>query len=221
MNTTKKHLLSICCLLVFGLLAVSSKVNKIHMGAFNYGNRVEDPRETRNYLLLNDGTKIYGDKVKWQSGLLLKDRISIDDQKYKIPEVRGYFSNGTFYGRLKGDYIKRIVHGKLSVYVQFSMVTTTSTDHSGFTHTSTREVAYHYYQRGEDGVLTGLGGQEDIKQAVAGCQLAVDMASLSNRQMRKAIKRNRNYLNNIFETYNNDCQALDDNESDVQPKKKK
>ncbi len=123
----QKHLLSGFALLIFTVFALASRVNKIHYGAFNYSNPVEDPAETRNYLLMDDGTKIYGDKISWKSGLIFKDQIKIDDQKYKIKEVRGYQQKGVFYGRLKSTYIKRIVHGKINVYVEFTDVTTTST----------------------------------------------------------------------------------------------
>ncbi|HMH23096.1 MAG TPA: hypothetical protein VK563_15030 [Puia sp.] len=211
MTKTKKNLLSGCALVMFALFALSSAVNKIHYGAFNYGNHVEDPSETRNYALMNDGTKVYGEKIAWKTdvliGIVLKNQIKVDDQKFKITEVKGYQTKGTFYGRLKNSYIKRIVHGKLNVYVQFSDVTTTSTDHSGFTHTSSYVRTDQYVQKGEDGPFIVIAGQEDIKKMVSDCPLAVEMCDKSNSQLRKAIRKDGNYLNSIFDVYNNGCKT--------------
>lgn len=211
MKNKKKHLLSLCVLAFFAILAVSSRVNKIHYGAFNYHNRVEE--QSGNYLLMNNGQKVYGDKIGWKSGLLVKDQIRIDDQKFKISEVRGYLDKGVFYGRLKNDYIQRIVHGKINVYVQFTQVTSTSTDHGGFSHTSTYTRTDHYAQMGETGPLNVFGSQKDIKQLVDGCPLAVEMADKSSHQIRKAIRKDRNYLNEIFEVYNNGCKPVADRDS--------
>jgi hypothetical protein len=203
-----RHLLSIAVLLIFTCLALASRVNKIHYGAFNYGNRVEDPADTKNFLVMNDGTKVYGEKIDWQSGFLLKNQIKIDDQKFKISDVRGYQKNEVFYGRLKATYIHRIVHGKINVYVDFTNVTQTSTDHTGFTHTSSYTRTDHYAQKGENGPMIVMASQSDIEDLVNSCPLAVEMAHKSNHQIRKAIKRDRDYLNEIFDVYNNGCKPL-------------
>ena len=219
MKKPVKHLLSCCTLVVFALLALSSRVNKIAYRAFNYGNNVEE--SSQNFLLKNDGTKVYGSNISWKSGLLVKDQIRIDDQKFKLSEVRGYLSNGIFYGRLKNDYIKRIVHGKINVYVQFRQVTSTSTPAggTGFTHSTTYTVADQYGQRGETGALFPLANKSDIKDAVSGCPLAEEMADKSYHQIRKAIRNNRNYLNNIFDVYNNNCKPVGDSDSAYMPRR--
>ena len=204
----RKHLLSIACLALFVFLALASRVNKIHYGAFNYKNHVEDSSDTRNYLLMNNGSKVYGDKIKWKSGMLVKNQIMIDDQKFKIADVRGYQDNRYFYGREGNEYILRIVHGKINVYVKFTEVTQTTTDHGGFTHTSSYTRTDHYSQLGDKGSLDVFASQKDIRQLVAGCPLAEEMADKSNHQIRKAIKADRNYLNEIFEIYNNGCKPV-------------
>jgi hypothetical protein len=169
-------------------------------------NRVEDRSENKNYLVKNDGTKIYGESISWKTGLLVKDQIKIDDQKFKITEIMGYRTGDAYYGRLGKEYIKRIVRGKLNVYVQFTQVTTTSTDRNGFSHTRSYTRTDQYGQRGEDGKMVPLAGQKDIKELVSDCPLAVQMADVKNSAMRKAIKKDPNYLNRIFDIYNNDCQ---------------
>ena len=208
MKSTTKHLFSGCVLIVFAFFALASRVNRIHMGAFNYSNRVEDSSDTRNYLMLNDGTKIYGDKVSWKSGMLVKDQIKIDDQKYKISEVKGYQKKQVLYGRLKNTYIQRIVHGRINVYVDFTNVTTTTPGPNGTMMTNNYVRTDHYSQQGEDGPLVVFANQTDIENLVSGCPLAVEMVHKSDRQLRKAIRHDRNYMNNIFNVYNNGCKPV-------------
>ncbi|HNP54619.1 MAG TPA: hypothetical protein PKK69_08370 [Ferruginibacter sp.] len=201
-----KHVFSFCIVAFFSWMAIASKVNKVHYGAFNYNNQVEPASEGGNFLLMMDGTKVFGDKIKWKSGLLTKDEVSIDDQKFKLKEVRGYLQGSVFYGRLKNDFIQRIVHGDINVYVKFTQVTETSTSSTGRVSTRTYTRTDHYGQKGDTGEMEPLAGQKDMKRMVAGCSLAEEMCSLSNGKMRKAIKKDRNYLNKIFETYNNHCE---------------
>ena len=201
-----KHLLSICAVVLFIILALASKVNKIHYGAFNYSNSVEEKSDDGNFLVKNDGAKIYGKKVSWKSGLLSKEQIQIDDQKFKISEIKGYRQGVNYYVRFgKGDYIRRIVHGKINIYVNFTEVSTTNTDRNGFSRTSHYTRTDQYSQKGENGALYAMANQDDMKKLVSDCPAAVQMLELSNKKMRKAIRKDPNYLNSIFEMYNNDC----------------
>jgi hypothetical protein len=201
----KKHLLSFAVLFVFLFFALASAVNKIHLNAFNYSNKVEDASEKGNYLVKTDGSKIYGSKISWKAGVLVKDQIKIDDEKFTLDEVRGYLKDNVYYARKGNDFIRRIVHGKINVYVQFTEVTQTSSSPSGGVRSRTYTRTDHYAQVGEDGPMIGLPGQKQIKQVVADCPLAVEMADISDSQMRKAIKKDPNYLNSIFDVYNNGC----------------
>lgn len=201
----KTHLLSFAVLGVFIFLALASAANKIHYNAFNYNNKVEDPTEKNNYLVKTDGTKIYGDKITWKAGALVKDQVKIDDQKFGFDEIKGYMNNNAYYEKKGSDFIKRIVHGKINVYVQFTHVTSTGTDFRGAMRTRSYTRTDHYAQVGDDGPMIIIAGQKQIKQMVSGCPLAVEMADISDSQMRKAIKKDPNYLNSIFDVYNNGC----------------
>ena len=204
-----KNALSVVVIVVFTGLGLASKVNKIRPGAFEYDTPNENDLERGNYLVKNDGSKVFGEKIKWRSGIFVKDRIGIDDQVFKITEIRGYKNQNTYYGRLDNEYIKRIIHGKINVYVVFSTGTYTTTDGNGHMRTYNYERATHYAQRGEDGEMTVFAGQHDIKKLVADCPIAVQMASLSDRKMRRSIRKDRHYMNSIFETYNNDCKPVE------------
>jgi hypothetical protein len=201
----KKQLLSVLTLLVFGFLAISSKVNKIHMNAFQYSNPIEEASPQGNYAESLDGTKHYGQKISWRSGLLVKDKVKVDDQQFKLAEIRGYREGSKYYRRHGNDFIQRIVRGKINVYVQFTQVTSTSTDSRGMMRSRTYTRTDHYAELNDDGKLIGIAGQKDIQKLVADCPVAVELASLSNSKMRKAIKKDRNYLNNIFDVYNRGC----------------
>ena len=133
----------------------------------------------------------------------------VKGEKFPLKEIKGFVENNIYYIRKGNDFIKRIVHGKINVYVQFTEVTTHSVDRDGRTRYSHYTRADHYGQVGDDGPLVGLADQKDIIKMVQDCPLAVEMADLKNSKMRKAIKKNPNYLNYIFETYNNDCEKTD------------
>jgi hypothetical protein len=198
-----KKLLFLLNLLAFLMLAVSCNVYKLHCGAFNTNVSLEDSENGKNFILKNDGTKVYGDKINYQYGLILKEEITIDRQIFKSREVRGYQAKGVYYVRIGGKFIKRVIHGKLNVYVEELMS-------MKFNATKNITLPYiqclHYVQKGEIGELVMITSQKDIMQFVGDCQKAVEMINLSPAKIRKAIKKDYNYLNKIFESYNaNDC----------------
>jgi hypothetical protein len=199
MLKTKKNLLSFFPLCVFACFAIASKVNHIYLNSFKYDNPVEDKSEEGNYLVKNNGDKVYGEKIVTKSGILTKNEIKISDQKFKISEIRGYRYGSKYYGRVGTDYLLRIVHGKLNVYVQFTEVTSTSTTHDGIEHQRSYTRTDHYSQRGEDGPIIPMASQKDIKNLVSDCPLAVQLVDLSDSKISKAIKKDPNYLNNIFD----------------------
>jgi hypothetical protein len=204
MTESKRYLRVILAIPVFLTFTVACTVNKIHLGAFNKYVHVENNPDRQNYLLKNDGSKVYGTEVTYKFGALAKHEIKIDDQKFKIPEVKAFMYDGVFYARMGSDYMRRIVHGKINIYLlekhQDSRMPNgeIKADSSG----------YHYIQRGDDGNLTPLANQKDLKNAVSGCQKAVEMVDISYAKLTKAVRANPNYLNEAFELYNNDCKPL-------------
>ncbi|MEO6674260.1 MAG: hypothetical protein ABIN93_12580 [Ginsengibacter sp.] len=204
----KKQALSLLTIAAFFLIAIASKVNKIQGNAFSGEAKPEDKAET-NYVVLNDGSHVTGHKIAWKTGTLVKDQIRIDDQKFKLAEVQGYMENGTYWKKSGNNFMVRLVHGKLNVYrdsYQSTVTSSSPTNGRMTTHTVTHYS--HYLERGENGPMSTLANQKDIKEAVGDCPLAVELASLSDKKMRKAIRANKRYLNEIFEVYNNDCKAV-------------
>jgi len=206
MKKRNQQLMSLAVMALFMLLAAgSAKINKIHCGAFNYYDKSEEA-SGRGYVLLRDGKKVYGDEISWKSGLVVKDQIKVDGEKFRIKDTRGYFYNGQYYGQVGANYAKRIISGKLNVYYTEEMVTVSSTNsRTGVTTFRERPSCFHYVQVGEDGDLVPLAGQKDIIRFVKDCPKAVALIDLKNGQIRKALRRNRNYLNDIFHIYNGGC----------------
>ncbi|MBC7948173.1 MAG: hypothetical protein H7Y42_09870 [Chitinophagaceae bacterium] len=197
-----KHIYSALIAGVFLVMAAgSARVNKIHCGAFSYSSTNEDKQENRDYVVLHDGSKVYGEKISWKTGLIVKDQIKVDNEKFRIKETRGYFSNGTYYGRVGSSYARRIVHGKLNVYYTEDFVT--SFDSNG--RMRTRQVCAHYVQVGEKGDLQAIANQKDIRDYVKDCPKSLEMIDKKDKEIRRSIRKNRFYLNQIFVTFNNDC----------------
>jgi len=53
-----------------------------------------------------------------------------------------------------------------------------------------------------------MAGLKDIRKAVADCPAALAMASRSYGQIRRELRKNRDYLNSIFDVYNNGCKPM-------------
>lgn len=205
MRNASKHFLSIACLALFAYFAIASAGAKVYVRPFGVGKKVEDPAETRNFLVMNDGSKVYGDKIKIKSPLFKKEYLMIDDQKFQVKEVQGYGEYGVYYKRFGGEYIERIVHGTINIYYRDVQMQSTSTDNQGHTYTHYYTVRYYYYQNGEDDLLKLLKNQNMIKTLVSDCPAAEALADKSNGQLRKAIRHDHFYMNEIFDTYNNGC----------------
>ena len=204
-KNSRKNLYSVLIVAGFWAMATASSVNKIHCGAFSYSSDNEE-NDTSFCVVLKDGKKVYGERIVWRTGLAVKDIIKIDDQKFNIRDTRGYFDKGVYYGRIGGEYAKRIIRGKLNVYYTSNTVSTMSTNVKGQTKWSTRTVCLHYVQIGEEGELNPIADQKDIIKYVKDCPKTVEMIDKKNSQIRKAIRKNGSYLNDIFATYNNGCQ---------------
>jgi hypothetical protein len=203
---TVKNFYSFIVIIFFMILAAgSAQVNKIHCGAFSTTPSGEDLTGD-NYVLMNDGTKVFGDRVTWKAGLIVKDQIKIGDQAFKIKETQGYFANGIYYTQLGSTYAKRIIHGKINVYYTENLVTSTSTDGQGRMRTSNRTVCTHYAQRGDNGAIVPIADQGDIKEFVKDCPASLAMIDKKDKEIRRSIKKDHFYMNQIFVTYNNGCQ---------------
>jgi hypothetical protein len=202
---TNKNLLSLCIVVAFAALAIGSQANKMSAYSFHSVGTVEDIKDKRNYIVLNDGTQIFGKDVNWKSGLLLKKEVILDKEKYKTSEVMGLRMGNYYYGRWHNDFIKRVVHGpKLNVYEQ--IVNTTSNDGKG--HMTSHSTTNYFLQKGEMGEMERMTKFEDLQQAVADCPMAASMLDMKAGKLRKTIRRNRDYLHDVLAIYNSGCKQV-------------
>lgn len=109
-----RHFLSFLIIAVFFLFAVASKTNKMTTGAFHTYASPEKGRES--YVELLDGTRIHGSRIAEQSGMLVRDVVKLDGEKFKSKETKGYMDRGVYYVRFGNVFIKRIIHGKINIY---------------------------------------------------------------------------------------------------------
>lgn len=204
-----KNFLSLLTLIAFGLLAVASGgPPSLQSNAFYWENGIENDTEQATYLVKNDGTKVYGKKINWKGGTIIKDQINIDDQKFPSKEIRGFKRDTVYYGRLAFSFIKRVVHGKLNIYYDVVTGTSTSTDSQGNIRSRTTSTTVFYAQQGEKGEMIRLYDIEDIKKLVEDCPLAASMVDIHKKQLKKELKNDRQYLTKLINIYNNDCRPV-------------
>jgi hypothetical protein len=124
MNNKSKHLLSFGAIILFAWMAVSSAGVLpffVNFNVYNSESYIESSEDNRNYLLKNDGTKIYGEKVIWEDYYIDKTEIFLDNKAYPVSEILAFRkSPEKFYWKEGGNYYKKILDGKISIY--FGMV---------------------------------------------------------------------------------------------------
>ena len=210
----KKNLLSIAAVILFMFLAMATV--KYH-GPFDLDKMVEDKSDNRNYLLKNDSTKVYGEKIKLNNAIWSKHSIRIDKNEFKVKDIKGYRENGIYYASFSKQYIQRVVHGNLNVYFMLATVagaveTTTTHDelnnaHS-ISHNTHHTTTLYFVQKGEDGIFESMTN-DNIKDFVQDCPLAYKMVNKSHSKLREALKKDHDLISKVFEIYNNNCQKVE------------
>jgi hypothetical protein len=174
---------------------------------FNYYNKVEDDNTT-SYIIKNDGRKVYGNYVSWGNADIHK-QVVLDGVKYPPSEVKAFKNKGIYYIRFDSGYIKRFIHGKINVYVHFderyedNSIGLNNRDIRFKTHSSHSR---HYAQRGEDGPLIFIVNRDVLVDLVKDCPLSVSMIGDDGYdKLMDGHRKDLDYMNNIFNIYNNGC----------------
>lgn len=196
----KRNVLSVLVLAVFIILAAGSKI-ATYVSNFDLAESSEERANNNGtpYIEFPDGTRVEGEKVHYKSGFLTKNQIGVGDQKFKIAEVRGYKDRNFYYARFgdSNEFARRIVHGKINIYVRYVEVTTYT---NNVPHSSMR--TYFYMQMGDGEPFVVITSQKMIVEAVRDCPAALELADKTSKEIRKAVRADRHYMNSIFETYN-------------------
>jgi len=187
---------------MFFVIACGGIKNELVTVSFDGRRSVEGPATAQNYLLKHDGSKVYGSKIKGRSGDLIKDWISIDNEKFKMSEIAGFKEDSTFYFRINNRYTPRVVKGKVNIYKQ----SVSSSSYDASTHsTSYREYIYYFVQTGDDTSQVYMLNNNNLKTLVADCPKAFEKVNYTAKELRKLIKGNKRYLNETLSLYNNNC----------------
>ncbi|HEX2627404.1 MAG TPA: hypothetical protein VHM26_00280 [Chitinophagaceae bacterium] len=205
-----KRSLSLIVIASFALFAlISCKGGQLTYASFTHSSPDAGGSDSSNYVIKKDGTKIFGKELAHRrtTGVLGSSSAILDGKKYVSPELRGFKLPGEYYGSVKGGgFGRRIIHGKLNVY---TIVTAKSMKTGAYGLSSYNyNVTQYFYQRGEDGEIREFKKYSEIKDLVSDCPLAVSMLEKGKKEIKHAIKADNNYLNRVFEIYNNDCKPV-------------
>ncbi len=194
-----KNLILFICFIILKIQPAYSQKEAIPLKMFNYDVKVENAEDDGTYLILNDGSKVHGQKIV--DDVLRVDVIKIDKKKYKSEEVLAYRVGKDYYRRVEDSgYGLRIVKGKINVYVMLA----TSQGMSTNIYTN----AYHFYQKGDEGELVQFETFTEMKKFVAGCEISVSMLNKKRSDLLRSVQEDKSYMNKIVEILNNDCKAL-------------
>ncbi|MCR6720225.1 MAG: hypothetical protein NVV59_07950 [Chitinophagaceae bacterium] len=201
-----KHLFSGLILGIFMFLASASKVNNFILQ--NFAHDLNEGSTDR--VEMNDGRSIETSNMR-VTGVANRPQVWVDGEKVSMKDVKGFRKNGVYYLQTKKHgSVRRVVQGTINVYEKGYVDKTTSTSQGPnpmrFEHNV--EKSYYLIERNNSGEVEFLMNKNDIITAVQGCPLAVQMVDIKNNALAKQIKKNKRYLNEIFEVYNNDCKPL-------------
>jgi hypothetical protein len=207
MKNLNKFLLPFYSLILIVTLLISCDPNRIHYGVFNYYNKVEDDNTT-SYIIKNDGRKVYGNYVSWGNADIHK-QVVLDGVKYPPSEVKAFKNKGIYYIRFDSGYIKRFIHGKINVYVHFDerYINNNVGLNNRNIHFKTHDShSRHYAQIGEDGPLIFIVNRDVLVDLVKDCPLSVSMIGDDGYdKLMDGHRKDIDYMNNIFNIYNNGC----------------
>lgn len=209
----KQKLLVSLTIIFFLLQLVSYAGEKLSLPIYNQLDRhnisdtpiINYDTITQNYLLKNDGSIVYFKKFKWKAGALQKHEIIIDGEDYDTKDVRGYQYKGIYFGRMSRYFIKRIIHGKVNVYIYAESDTHVSSA-TGMSYGY--NYSEYYIQVGEFTDMKKITKTKELAEALSDCPLAAAYAESDYPTLKKALKEDPDYFNSIFQIYNNGCKRL-------------
>jgi len=185
---------------------------RIHKGDFKERVFVEDTTDTRNYILNMDGVKLYGNKIVLRKRFFSgpheePTKIILDGETYPVTDIDGYRKDGFYYAKLEDGFVKRIVHGEVNVYVQVTVrdITPAGRDWRDTPIPVTTSTTTYYLQWGDSGEMTPIETLENIQGAIGSCPQVAPLVNITRSQLKKALFKNKYYLNDAFEIYNTSC----------------
>ncbi len=175
--------------------------------ALNVANTVEDLTDKRDFVIKTDGEVVYGSKLEILSSVLAKNQYGISGKFFGASDIKAYKTENVFFIKLNNDFCRRIIRGKINVYVQFVQNSSTTSNYLGVITLKNFTTTHYFSQKGDNGKFIELTDEKSVKFAVQGCKKAEQLADLTFLKMDEAVKNDLNYINRIFEIYNRNCEG--------------
>jgi hypothetical protein len=173
------------------------QINSLKCDYINHGINYINKSSEENFVEFSNGEKIHGKTIVWATGLLAKHEIEVDKKRYRIKETIRLLVNGISYYRVGNRYAKQIIKGTSNLYFL-----ETFGNSPGPNGSSMRTQGCRYFvQSGENGDLKELMKIKDFKKYVSKCSESAKMLNKSNAEIRKEIRKNNSFLNNVFIVY--------------------
>jgi hypothetical protein len=202
MKTTKKNQLIILLIMTF-FLFVSKSFGQLTIKF--YDKAAVEEHDSLNYLVKNDGTKIYGKLIDYNN-----QEISIDDKKFAFPEIRAIKNEDIYYGKVDRHFAKRVVQGKkINIYNDNFITTITTNRGASGTTSNSYDNVHIYYELENSGnliLLTYMKDLQELKELLKDCPKAMERLNKTPKEIRKTVNFDPFYINDTVKIYNNDCQ---------------
>lgn len=175
------HVLFITVLLVF---ASACKINRLE---HRVNENIPAPKlaEDALFLLLQDDTKVYGEKLK----IVPPTYVKLDGKRYERRELKAFEAEGYWYIVDKSYYLKRLIHGKANFYVSIN----------------TNAFSAYFIQLGDDGEIILLTEPKNIAAVLHDCPKVFELLNISNSEFQRKYQENNNYITDAINYYNTKC----------------
>jgi hypothetical protein len=206
-NNVYSHFASLLTLTVFIYLAFASSASKLHFQE-NYISVKPGSIENfdNNFVVMKKGDTLFGEKIR-EAGFFTP-KLKIDEDKVKLKNVQAYYDGSYFYfNHKKYGFIKRVVVGeKCNVYSKTFLETSTetSTSPTGQTRTRnrTRMRENFYISQDNEEKLVQLTTLKQLKEIMNDCPDVANQLPNKFKYLRKAMKKDKQFLVRIFDEYN-------------------
>ena len=215
-----RSLASVVAVVIFFFMAVSSAPsNTVRSNTFAL-RKQKTSKDSAHYIEFNDGTIVLG-KAKLANQKILsylfsnkkETKFKINDSIFDVKDVYGISWKGYFYSTFERyGTIVRVAGGrKLSIYF-FVKVNHPTTIYAGPPKVPTYITEKQYnpsefivLAHTEDGTLKKIDTFDDLKELMKDCPYAVAILSRDANETKKDIRKNKYFLNDLVDMYNNGC----------------
>lgn len=152
-----------------------------------------------NYVELLDGEKVFGQTINRPNASF----IMIDNDRYDISEILGYYENETYFLKYDKIFIERLIHGKISIYKSSKKISNTNLNSSADMDLHLIESCTFYAQKSNEASPIPITKPNLLFQWVQDCNSSAPMINIDSKMLRKAIKKEPSFLNKVLSAYNN------------------